>query len=178
MQHQFKMYKFQVNADGLCTWLNNAPTWFVVCICATYFVLLCLVIFVYADIVARFRQSRKRLEALEKQSGDSYYMVKETKFQRKFGKLAKTLKPTIPGHMDKGISIIRFKNEAYHFTNSETDKPRKRRSSSVVKSLSILVSHVRAATYILVIVSMYLAMGNLDTFLCLLGLQKPDKNEH
>ena len=109
----------------------------------------------YAVIVARFRQSRKKLEALEKQAGESYYMVKELKFQRRFGKLAKTLKPEVPGLMGKGISIIRFKSEAYHFTNSDTEKPI--RSSSVVKSLSILVSHVRAATYILVIVSMYLA---------------------
>ena len=66
----------------------------------------------YAVIVARFRQSRKRLEALEKQAGDSYYVAKEPKFQRKFGKLAKTLKPEIPGLMDKGIYIIKLdKNE-------------------------------------------------------------------
>ena len=55
----------------------------------------------YAIIVARFRQSRKKLEALEKQTGESYYMVKELKFRRRFGMLAKTLKPEVPGMMDK-----------------------------------------------------------------------------
>ena len=97
-------------------------------------------------IVLRFRQARKRLEALEKQAGDNYYMVKEPKFQRKFVKLAKTLKPEVPGMMDKGISIIRFKNEAYHFTGSNTEKPRKRRSSSVVKSLIWQHGHLSLPT--------------------------------
>ena len=123
----------------------------------TYFILLCLVIFVYAVIVARFRQSRRKLEALEKQSGNYYCTVKEIKFQMKLGKFTKTLKPKIPGLMDEGIYIIGFRNGSYHFINSDMDKPRKRRSSSVVKSLSILLSHVRAATYVLVIVSIYLA---------------------
>ena len=59
--------------------------------------------------------------------------------------------------MDEGIYFIGFRNESYRLTGIDTDKPRKRRSSSVVKSLSILVSHVRAATYVLVIVSIYLA---------------------
>ena len=111
----------------------------------------------YAVIISKFRESRKRLEALEKQNEDSYYMIKEPKFQMKFWKFAKTLKPKIPGIIDEGIYIIRYKNESYQFTHIDMDKPRKRRSSSVVKSLSILASHVRAATYILVIVSIYLA---------------------
>merc|ERR1712062_128812 len=37
------------------------------------------------------------------------------------------------------------------------NKPVKRRSSSVVKRFSSLVSHARAATYVLIIVSVYLA---------------------
>ena len=67
------MLLVQISSDGLCTWLNNVPAWFVVVICTTYFVILSFVVFVYAVILVRFRQSRKRLEALEKQADDSYY---------------------------------------------------------------------------------------------------------
>ena len=123
----------------------------------SYCALLGFIICVYAVIVDRFRQSRKRIEALQKESGDSYCEKGQIKFQRKFVNFTRTLKPEFPGHTGEGMCIISFRNEAHTFSLCHIDKSRKRRSSSVVKSLSILVSHVKAATYVLVIVSIYLA---------------------
>ena len=57
---------FQISSDGLCTWLNNVPAWFVVVICTTYFVILSFVVFVYAVILVRFRQSSKNYKKLQK----------------------------------------------------------------------------------------------------------------
>ena len=106
-------------------------------VCTTYFVILCLVIVVYAIIAGRFRQARKKLKALEKQSGEKYCKVKKPIFQRCFGIIAETKKNEIAGITDEVISTTLFKNESHEFTCHDLDRPRKRRSSSVVKSFSV-----------------------------------------
>jgi hypothetical protein len=56
----------------------------------TYFVLLCLVIFIYAVIVARFRQSRKRL-VFEKKAGHYYSTIKVSNEVGEVYKITKTI---------------------------------------------------------------------------------------
>ena len=66
----------------------------------------------YAAILARFRQSRKRLEAL-KHTVDNLCAMKEPKFKRKFGKFGKRITHKIPGLQHDGIYMIQYKTESY-----------------------------------------------------------------
>jgi len=122
-----------------------------------YVVILGFVIFVYVVMVAKFRQSRKKLEALQKLGQEDLNEMQKPKFQRTFLTISKTVQPqTIPDIKNKDVFLVRYKNMA-ECKEEKMNKPIKRRSSSVVKRFSTLVSHARAATYVLVIVSAYLA---------------------
>jgi hypothetical protein len=61
-------------------------------------------------------------------------------------------KSDIPPQHVKGIQTLSIKTITFYKAETNFSK---RRSSSVLKSLTVLVSHVRAATYVLVIVSVY-----------------------
>jgi len=149
---------FQANSDGLCTWLSNAPTWVLVMESLLYVVILGFVIFVYVVMVAKFRQSRKKLEALQKLGQEDLNEMQKPKFQRTFLTISKTVQAqTIPDIKNKDVFLVRYKNSVGECKEEKMNKPIKRRSSSVVKRFSTLVSHARAAKYVLVIVSAYLA---------------------
>ena len=123
-----------------------------------YVVILGFVIFVYVVMVAKFRQSRKKLEALQKLGQKDSNEMQKPKFQRTFLTISTTVKPqTIPDIKNKNVFLVGYKNSLDEFKEETINKPMRRRSSSVVKRFSTLVSHARAATYVLVIVSAYLA---------------------
>ena len=96
------------------------------------------------------------MEALQKRNED----IKQPTFHRKRGIIVQKLKPEVPGLIDEGIHITKIKPYIYEtgeFKDGSRKRPRKQSSSSVLKSLSILLSHIRGASYVLVIVTIYLA---------------------
>jgi len=138
--------------------MNNAPTWLLVAESLLYVVILGFVIFVYVVMVTKFRQSRKKLEALQKLGQEDSNEMQKPKFQRTFLTISRTVKiQTIPDIQNKDVYLVGYKTSVDEFKEEKMNKPKKRRSSSVVKRFSNLVSHARAATYVLVIVSVYLA---------------------
>jgi len=109
-------------------------------------------------MVSKFRQSRKKLETLQRLGQEDSNDVQKPKFQITNWKISKTVKiEIIPNISNKNICLVGFKNGVDEFKQEIIDETIKRRSSSVVKRFSNLVSHARAATYVLVTVSVYLA---------------------
>ena len=102
----------------------------------------------------QFRQSRKRLEELQRQS-QSYEYTSEIVFKKNNRTVSS--KSEVAGINNKQIQSISVKfieNEKL-FLEDQTFNL-KRKSSSVTRSVSVLLSHVRAATYVLAIVTVYL----------------------
>ena len=123
-----------------------------------YTLILSFVIFVYTVMVTKFRQSRKKLETLQRLGQEDLNDGQELKIKKTYWKIPKKVKTDIiPNISSKNISLVAFKNGTDEFKHETLNKPIKRRSSSVVRRFSNLVSHARAATYVLVIVSVYLA---------------------
>ena len=78
-------------------------------------------------------------------------------FYRNYGVFRKEMQSEIPGLFSDGIQILEMRK----LENTRNENPyleynikRKRRSSSVMKSLVVLTSHVRAATYVLIILTL------------------------
>ena len=110
---------------------------------------------VYGVMLVKFRQSRKRMEAIQKTNDEDYTTSKLT-FYQTHGLFRKKLLPEVPGLLNEEIQTLKIKSleSVYKTYFSEISiRQRKRRSSSVLNSLNVLVSHVRAATYILVLVT-------------------------
>ena len=133
-----------------------------------YVVVLGFVIFVYAAMVIKFRQCRKRLEALQKMTHKDSFEMQGIKFQQQFWIIPKSLRNNeIPGLVPKTVTLVGYKDNVTAFGNEKVEKSMQRRSSSVVKRFSILVSHARAVTYVFVIVSVYLATWTPFFVFCL-----------
>ena len=127
------------------------PPWFLLSICIIYFGLLFIVFLVYGAILVRFRNSKKKLKELKKEQ-DKYVSPRNVKFYRKYQIFSKRIQSK---NIEKsnGIFILRTQICGKY---TEGDFNIKRRSSSILRGLNVLVSHVRAATYVLVIVTVYL----------------------
>ena len=133
-----------------------------------YVVVLSFVIFVYAAMVIKFRQSRKRLEALQMLTQKDSFEMQGITFQQKFWIFPKSLRNNeIPCIEAKMLTLVRYKNNKTIFADEKVEKSVQRRTSSVVKRFSILVSHARAVIYVLVIVSVYLATWTPFFVFCL-----------
>ena len=95
-------------------------------------------------------------------------------FYRNYGIFRKEIQSDIPGLLSDGIQTLevrKLENARRKNPDVEYSMKPKRRSSSVMKSLVVLTSHVRAATYVLVILSVYfithlpfIAFTLFDTF--------------
>ena len=106
-------------------------------------------------MLVKFRQSRKRMEAIQKTNDEDYTTSKLT-FYQTYGLFRKKLLPEVPGLSNEEIQTLEIKSleSVYKTYFSEMSiRQKKRCSSSVLKSLNVLVSQVRAATYILVLVT-------------------------
>ena len=117
-----------------------------------YFSLLLLMFVVYSVILMQFRQSRKRLEELQRQS-QSYEYTSKIVFKKNNRTVSS--KSEVAGLNNKQIQSISVKfieNEKF-FLEDQTFNL-KRKSSSVTRSVSVLLSPF--ATYVLAIVTVYL----------------------
>ena len=110
---------------------------------------------IYGVIYSRFRKLRKKLEKLKK-STDECNTTSKLSFHQKVGIFTKVLRPDIPGIQNEQIQTIEIKGLACGQEGISEEKivrQRKRHPSAVLKNLTILASHTRAAKYFLVIVS-------------------------
>ena len=122
----------------------------------TFFIGLIIVMVIYAVMLVKFRQSRKRLEALQKVTSDECYSRSNITFHQTIGIFKKNFLSEVPGLSNEQIKTLEIKSIASDCNTRFTDKTfqqRKRRSSSVLKSLTVLVSHVRAAKYIFILLT-------------------------
>ena len=101
----------------------------------------------------KFRESRKRLEELKKLHEEDYSRSKVS-FHQNVGIFRKHFKCDVPGICVNQIQTLQVKSleNDNSYCMKKSIHLRKRRSSSVLKSLTALSSHVRAAKYILVLV--------------------------
>ena len=119
----------------------------------------------------KFREARKRLEALKKELRE-YHPEDKPLFFRSYGFFKKEIQPE--EMFSEGIqtlSIRYFTNLKVENTYLDNTKKRRRQHSTVLKKIVVLTSHVRAATYILLIVILYfvthmplIAFSLFDTF--------------
>eukprot|EP00092_Neocalanus_flemingeri_P003706 GFUD01003982.1.p1 GENE.GFUD01003982.1~~GFUD01003982.1.p1 ORF type:complete len:454 (+),score=45.61 GFUD01003982.1:460-1821(+) len=139
--------------EHICPWTHIYPSWFQVTVAVFYLTNLITIMVIYAVMLIKFRRSRKRLESIEK-SYELEYKLPNLTFHQNIGIYRKKFSCEVASMFDEKVKTLCVK----HLTNGKealsTNKcVRKRRSSSVMKSLRIVGSHVRAATYILVLVS-------------------------
>ena len=132
------------------------------------FLLLVTGIVVYAVMLMKFRNTRKRMEALQKIMEQEEFTKSKLSFHQTVGIFKKKVTTEIPG-IEKQIQTKTMKNiengEQIKDSN-HVFKKRKRRSSSVVRGMSVLVSHIRAAKYVLVhVVVLLLTWGPLGGWL-------------
>jgi hypothetical protein len=123
-----------------------------------FFISLVIFLVIYAVIFSKFRKSRKKLEALQR-SNEEDYTTSNLSFHHRIGIFKKKLVVDIRGLPIKQIQALGIRGldcglqAKPELTIIGQKRKRKRRSSSVLKNLTFLASHIRAAKYILVIVS-------------------------
>ena len=79
-------------------------------------------------------------------------------FYRNYGIFRKEIQSDIPGLLSDGIQTLevrKLENTRRKNPDVEYSMKPKRRSSSVMKSLVVLTSHVKAVTYVSIILTMY-----------------------
>lgn len=145
----------EYESGQFCTWVHCFPGWLQILMALTFIILLIMVIVVYSVMLNKFRQSRKKLEALKKANEEEDFTKSNLKFQRGRGIFKQKCKADLPGMPDEKLQMIKIKKDiedGKEKTFTQECEQRKRRPSSVVRAMNVLVSHVRAATYILALV--------------------------
>eukprot|EP00092_Neocalanus_flemingeri_P075904 GFUD01094099.1.p1 GENE.GFUD01094099.1~~GFUD01094099.1.p1 ORF type:complete len:362 (+),score=25.64 GFUD01094099.1:575-1660(+) len=148
-------FAFDLQDRHLCTWTLNYPSWMQYFMILNFFLGMVIIINVYSVMFVKFTKSQTRLEALQK-SNDEDYTRSTLTFHQTIGILRKQFPLEVPGLCTGHVETLGFKSlESGHKTIfiENSNKQRKKHSNSLVKSLSVLGSHMRAATYILVIVT-------------------------
>jgi len=145
--------------DGLiCSVLHDHHSWWIISISMFILLVFATIIGIYSNMLYKFRQSRKRLEALQ-QTTDEDYTKSRLTFHQTRGFSKKHFVST-PGSCEvpiQTLSITNLENGQQIISHEDTNYQRKRRSSSVVKRAAVLVSHAKAAFYVLLIVTTHLA---------------------
>ena len=113
------------------------------------FILLLVVFLVYTAILLRFRHVKGNQKALQKAQ---QLIIKPIRFYRGF--FRRNVWPDPPIDDTRYIETLSMRTEKNVTLKAECNNKR-RRNSSVVRSMIVLASHARAATYILVIVFVY-----------------------
>ena len=108
-------------------------------------------------MLVKFRETRKKLEALQQANTEDYARSNLT-FHQSLGMFKKKLPPDVPGLSCESIQTLEVKHvkTGHKLVNTDTgwsNRKARRRSSSVVKRISVLVSNVRAAKYVLVLLT-------------------------
>ena len=140
----------------VCGTTHVFESWFQYYLFLTFSVFLITVMIIYKKIFVKFRVSKRKLMALQKLNEEDYSRTR-IKFYQKFTFFRKKCKSDIPGLGLENIQTLQVSSVTNDHTNTFTFKDslklRKRRSSSILKSIVILASHVRAARYIFLIVA-------------------------
>ena len=100
-------------------------------------------------MLLKFRQARKRLEKLQENIEEEYFGMQKISFHQTWMIFKTTYNPEIPSTSVEKIQTISI-NKIETDYNGSQDK--KRRNSSVAKKISFLVSHLKAAVYIILLV--------------------------
>ena len=119
-------------------------------------------IWIYSVILAKFSQSRKALKSLQKSMEETDF--RNIKFHQSRGIFRKKL---LFEMSTEPIQTLSLKNlEGFQEkVLTKGYQERKQRSSSVARKTTILVSHARAATYILVlVVTLFITVMPIDVF--------------
>ena len=137
----------------ICTTTHIFKSWAQIYVFIQFYLFMITVVVIYVSMFVKFRESKKRLEELKKLHEEDYSRSKVS-FHENIGIFRKHSKCDVPGICEKQIQTLQIKS--LENDNSRCMKKsiqlRKRRSSSVLKSLTTLASHVRAVKYILVLV--------------------------
>lgn len=142
----------------MCVWFHVFPGWMQISYAMLYSLLLVVVMLIYAEMLIKFSQSRKKLEELHKSMREEDYTRSNLTFHQTKGVFNREKKSEVAGVSNEPIQTLKIKS----LENGQQIKDKngiiynkKRRSSSVVKKMAVLVSQTRAATYILVLVAVY-----------------------
>lgn len=137
-----------------CTWSRVYPYWFQIVGSMLQYALFLTVIMVYSVMLLKFSLARKRLRALQKEMEEDYFTKSTLTFHQTRGIFKKKVLSEVPGLNNMQVQTLEVKNLENGNKMVEmnsTNQKRKRRSSSVITSIRVLVSHVRAARYVLVL---------------------------
>ena len=110
-----------------------------------------IVFLVYGAILDKFGKSKKKLKTLKKEQ-DKQFSPRSVKFYKKYLIFSQRVQSE---NIEKSNGIVIIPTQSCGIS-TEGKAHFKRRSSSVLRGLHVLVSHIRAATYVLVIVTVYL----------------------
>ena len=99
--------------DTVCTITNTYPGWFWAIVASIYFFLLLLMFIVYSVILMKFRQSRRRLEQLQKEI-KSIEFTSKIVFKKNYRIVSPKSKSDVAGiysHQIQSISMTMIENE-------------------------------------------------------------------
>ena len=139
----------------ICLLVHVFAGWQLISTASFYFLLLLTVTVTYSVMMMKFRQSRNKLEELQRETEEEDSTKSNLSFHQERFLFKKHFITDVPGLANDQIQNFWMKNLENGQKMIEKEKPtqkRKRSHSSVVKRMGVLVSHAKAAKYIIILV--------------------------
>ena len=132
-----------------CAWPYLLPPWFLIVLASSIITVLAVVVFIYSAMLHKFRVNRRNLRNLQKVVETEHFFSSSITFSRNWCFFRKHYSSDIPGLSSYGVWNKSLKKQDVLFRSLSAEVMEsvpKRRNSSVVGKLRVLVSHVNAAT--------------------------------
>merc|ERR1719312_1481291 len=147
------------NTNGLlCSILHNYPYWWEIGMCMAFFIITAAFMGIYSVMLYKFQKQRKKLKALQRITEEDDFAKSNMKLNQVKGVYKKRFL-TDPSSSEDPVQTLSIKHLDTNKQFTSPDKighQRKRRNSSIVRAAAVLMSHVKATKYVLLIVGTHL----------------------